>query len=104
MSDGSKLVRDERAKLGTKDISNGPIKRWMTTDLSLYLQERGRLRSPQSGASQAGGGGRALERFCVEQLAGVSGGPVEASGVVAGGSVAGRVGYPRGQSGRAATV
>ncbi|MEI8107138.1 MAG: hypothetical protein WCI46_04915 [Verrucomicrobiota bacterium] len=67
-------------------------------------QERGRFRPHQSSESQTGGGGRALERFCVEQLAGVSGGPGKASGVVAGGSVAGRVGHSQRQSGGAATA
>ena len=67
-------------------------------------QERGRLRPLESGASETGGGGCALEEFCLDQLAGVLTRALETSGVVAGGSVAGRVGHPRGQSCRAATA
>jgi REP element-mobilizing transposase RayT len=69
-----------------------------------YLKKRGRLRPLKSGASETGGSGRALEKFCLEQLAGVLARALETSGVVAGGSVAGRVGYARGQSGGAATA
>ena len=67
-------------------------------------QERGRLRPLESGAGETGGGGCALDEFCLEQLAGVLARTVEPSGLVAGASVAGRVGHPRGQSGRAATA
>ena len=52
-------------------------------------QERGRLRPLESGASETGGGGRALAKFCLEQLAGVLARALETSVVVAGGSVAG---------------
>ncbi len=69
-----------------------------------YLKKRGRLRPLESGASETGGGGSALAEFCLEQLAGVLARALETSGVVAGGSVAGRVGHPRGQSGGAATA
>lgn len=44
---------------------------------------------------------RALEEFCLEQLAGVFAGPVAATGLAAGGSVAGRAWHPEGQSGGA---
>ena len=54
-----------------------------------YLKKHGRLRPLESGVSEAGGGGCALEEFCLEQLAGVLARAREASGVVAGGSVAG---------------
>ena len=57
-------------------------------------QERRRLRPLESGASETGGGGCALEEFCLEQLAGVLARALETSGVVAGGSVAGRVVHP----------
>ena len=69
-----------------------------------YLKKRGRLRPIDSGASETGGSGCALGEFCLEQLAGVLARTVETSGVVAGGSVARRVGHPRGQSGGAATA
>ena len=67
-------------------------------------QERGRLRPLESGAGEPGGGGCALEEFSLEQLAGVLARALETSGVVAGGSVAGRVWHPQGQSGGAATA
>ena len=69
-----------------------------------YLKKRGRLRPFKSGASETGGSGCALAEFCLEQLAGVLARTVETSGVVAGGSVAGRVGHPQGQACRAATT
>jgi REP element-mobilizing transposase RayT len=69
-----------------------------------YLKKRGRLRPLESGASETGGSGRALEEFCLEQLAGVLARALETSGVVAGGSVAGRVVHLQGQSGGAATA
>ena len=59
-------------------------------------QERGRLRPLESGAGETGGGGCALGEFCQEELAGIFARTVETSGVIAGGSVAGRVGHPRG--------
>jgi REP element-mobilizing transposase RayT len=69
-----------------------------------YLKKRGRLRPFESGASETGGSGCALAEFCLEQLAGAPARALETSGVVAGGSVAGRVGHARGQSGGAATA
>ena len=66
----------------------GRIGQWLS-------QERGRLRPLESGASETGGGGCALEEFCLGQLAGVLACALETSGVVAGGSVGGRVGHPR---------
>jgi len=36
-----------------------------------YLKKSGRLRPFESGASETGGGGCALEEFCLEQLAGL---------------------------------
>jgi hypothetical protein len=54
-----------------------------------YLKKHGRLRPLESGASETGGGGCALEEFCMEQLAGLLARALETSGVVAGGSVAG---------------
>ena len=54
-----------------------------------YLKKHGRVRPLESGVSEAGGGGSALEEFCLEQLAGVLACALETSGVVAGGSVAG---------------
>ncbi len=47
-------------------------------------QERGRLRPLKSGAGETGGSGCALEKFCLEQLAGELARALETSGVVAG--------------------
>ena len=52
----------------------GRIGQWLS-------QERGRLRPLESGAGETGGGGCALEEFCLEQLAGVLARALETSDV-----------------------